>query len=144
MKGQSPNIYKRPEKKLGQLSSLKFFTVDPYLEVIFFIGHSESAQFSTSSTYVYRQSCFVHSLLIVQTERWPENQLKNQRKSPENLWKSVLSTFPESFAYALIHFSVSWCLVGYLHSKNWIFIYFSSLSMVAIFFLWILQTSWLV
>ena len=32
---------------LGQLSRLKFFTVDLYFEVIFFIRHSQSAKMST-------------------------------------------------------------------------------------------------
>ena len=47
MKWHSPNIYRRPQKNLGQLSSLKFFTVDPYFGGMFKTGFPKSAKFST-------------------------------------------------------------------------------------------------
>ena len=57
---------------------------------------------------------------------------RNSRHDLKNQRKSVPSTVPESLAYALIHLSASWSLAGYIHSQNSIFLYFSSLSMVAI------------
>ena len=57
---------------------------------------------------------------------------RNSRHDLKNQRKSVPSTVPESLAYALIHLSASWSLAGYLHSQNSTFLYFSSLSMVAI------------
>ena len=57
---------------------------------------------------------------------------RNSRHDLKNEWNSVLSTVPESLAFALIHLSASRSPAGYLHSQNSIFFYFSSLSMVAI------------
>ena len=40
-------IYKRPYKILGQLSSVKFFTVDPYCGVTYLTGLENLQTFST-------------------------------------------------------------------------------------------------
>ena len=52
----SPSIYRRPQKMLGQLSSLKFFTLDPYFGGMFktgFLGKDPIFKYEFLVLFIY-------------------------------------------------------------------------------------------